>query len=88
MKIKEDFALRQVADIWVVLPFGSETANFNGMLKLNESGVVLWKKLEQGSDRDGLIAALTAEYDVDAAVAGNDVDAFLAHLKNAGCLID
>lgn len=88
MTIKEDFVLRQVADTWVVLPIGSETANFNGMMKLNESAVVLWKTLENGSDRDGLIAALRAEYDVDPALAGADVDNFIERLRNAGCLID
>lgn len=88
MTINENFILRQIAGEWVVLAVNTTVVNFNGMLKLNESGVVLWKKLEQGSDRNGLIAALTAEYDVDATVAGADVDAFLAHLRNAGCLID
>lgn len=86
MRIKSDFALRQVAGTWVVLPFGTEIVNFNGMLKLNESSVLLWKILEQGADRDALIAALTSEYDVDAETAGTDVDAFVEKLRNIGCL--
>lgn len=88
MTINEEFVLRQVADTWVVLPIGSETANFNGMIKLNETAALLWKTLEAGSDRDGLIAALMAEYDVDPALAGTDVDNFLQRIRNAGCLID
>lgn len=86
MKIKSDFALREVAGTWVVLPFGAEIVNFNGMLKLNETSVLLWKALEQGADRNDLIAALTSEYDVDAETAGADVDAFIEKLSNIGCL--
>ena len=88
MRIKEDYVLRQVADVWVVLPLGTTSVNFNGMIKLNETAALLWKTLEAGSDRDGLIAALMAEYDVDPALAGTDVDNFLQRIRNAGCLID
>ena len=62
MKLKKDFVLRQVADTWVVLPVGSATADFNGMMTLNASGALLWKSLEQGSDREGLALALISEY--------------------------
>ena len=88
MKLKENLVLRQVADTWVVLALGDASVNLNGMLKLNESGVFLWKMLEKGCDRSDLIAALTSEYAVDTAVASADVDAFLSHLRNIGCLID
>lgn len=86
MKIKNGFALRQVVDTWVVLPFADEAVNFSGMLTLNETGAVLWKALEQDGDRDALIATLTAEYDVTAQQAGEDVDAFLEKLMAAGCI--
>ena len=86
MKLKENFVLRQVADTWVVLPMAEESVNFNGMLTLNESGALLWRALEQGSDRQGLVDALTAEYAVDAAIALADVDEFLGKLAKAGCL--
>ena len=86
MKLKNDFALRQVADTWVVLPLGSATADFNGMLTLNEAGAILWKALEQGGNREDLADALTSEYIVDRATALLDVDEFLAKLKNAGCV--
>ena len=86
MKLSSEFLLRQLADSWIVLPFGGATVDFNGMLTLNESGAFLWKKLEQGSDREALIRALLAEYDVDSATATADVDAFLEKLSSAGCL--
>ena len=83
--IEEGFCLRQVADTWVVLPLAEQTVNFTGMITLNESGAMLWQQLEQGKDREGLIAALTAEYDVSEEVASADVDAFLNKLNSVGC---
>lgn len=86
MKIKEGFVLRQVADNWVVLPVGQASVNFNGMLSLNESGVLLWRALEQGGDKDSLVEALLAEYNVEREEAAADVDAFLSALTKAGCI--
>ena len=86
MKLKNDFVLREVAGSWVVLPTGEATVDFNGMLSLNDSGALLWKALESGADRQGLIDALLAEYEVTPDVASADVDAFLAKLSSAGCL--
>lgn len=86
MRIRSDFVLRQVADTWIVLAIGTVAADFKGMLTLNESGVLLWKALENGADREGLADALMAEYNVDRTQALADVDEFLKKLKNLGCL--
>ena len=86
MKLKKDFALRQVADTWVVLPLGSATADFNGMLTMNETGALLWKTLEMSDDSKVLVEALTSEYTVAVEQAQNDVEEFLSKLKKVGCL--
>ena len=86
MKLKKDFVLRQIAQAWVVLPLAEETVNFTGMLTLNDSGAMLWQKLEQGADRQALISALTDEYTVTDQEAAADVDAFLEKLSQAGCM--
>ena len=86
MKIKESFVLRQLADTWVVLPLTDKTVDFNGMITLNESGVLLWKALETGADTDALVKALTSEYAVEETVARADVEVFLEKLQKAGCL--
>ena len=86
MKIKGNFVLRQIAGAWVVLPLGFATLDFNGMLTLNESGVLLWRLLERGCEREELVTALLTEYDVMASVAEADVDEFLEKLKKAGSL--
>ncbi|MBE6986958.1 MAG: PqqD family protein [Ruminococcaceae bacterium] len=88
MKLSENFALRQVAGTWVVMPLGDATLDFNGMMTLNDTGAFLWKALEQGSDKEALVAALTAEYAVDAERAATDVAEFITMLANAGCLVE
>ena len=86
MKIKDNFALRQVAGTWVVLPLAAATLNFNGMLTLNESGCMLWNLLKQGSTREALATALTDEYEVTFEQALADVDEYLNKLDKAGCI--
>lgn len=86
MKLNKNYILRQVADVWVVLPIAEATANFNGMLTLNETGALLWKTLEQGGNRETMADVLTAEYIVTREQALADVDEFLEKLANVGCL--
>ena len=86
MKIKENFVLRQIAGAWVVLPLGAATLDFNGMLKLNESGMMLWRFLEQGADKEKMTQALLDAYDVSLDEAARDVEEFLDKLIQAGCL--
>lgn len=86
MKLNENFVLRQVADIWVVLPLGQEALNFNGMLKLNGAGVLLWNRLESGADQEDLVQALLEEYEVSKEQAAADVAAFVEKLSRIGCI--
>lgn len=86
MKLKKDYVLRQVAGAWVVLPLGEAAVNFSGMLKLNDSGVMLWRILEQGGGKDALVDALTGEYNVSRNQAEADVEEFLNVLVQSGCI--
>jgi len=88
MKIKQDFLLREVPGMNVVMPTGENIRSFGGALMLNGCGVVLYKALEKGADRAQLIAALLEKYDVDEATAGADVDATLEDFRQAGILED
>ena len=86
MRIKKDYALRQVADTWVVLPLAEETLNFSGMLTLNDSGAMLWKVAEKKCDVAAFTEALLAEYEVTEEQARADAEEFLNKLVNAGCV--
>lgn len=85
MKIKDGYLLREVAGTPVVVPLSTDTT-FRNMLKLNGTGKFLWEKLLTGAERDELVSALLAEYEVEEARAAADVDAFLATLGELGVL--
>lgn len=85
MKIKEGFLLRQVAGQTVVLPTSGDL-DLNVMITLNDTGAFLWKQLETENDEAGLVAALLAEYDVDADTAQKSVTAFVQKLNDNGFL--
>ena len=86
MKIKNGFTMRKLVDTWVILPYSKATVSFNGMITLNESGVLLWNMLENGCTRENMAEALTKEYEVSFDEALADVDAFIEKLDKAGCI--
>lgn len=79
MKIKEGFVLRQVAGDTVVLPSGD--MEINAMITLNETGAFLWKKLEQETTVDQLVAEVLKVYETDEATAKAAVEGFVEKLR-------
>ena len=88
MKIKSGFLLREVAGESVVIPLGGTTGNFGGMLRLNETGKLLWALLEKGASREELLSAMLAEYEVEKDVAAADIDGFLQKLRQGSMLME
>lgn len=84
MKIRKGFVLREVAGRQVVIATGDAAKNFNGIIKLNESAVMLWKMIEKGADEERLAQKIIETYEVDEATAYNDVSMFVTKLKGAG----
>ena len=82
MKIKNGFVLRNVCDVYMVIAIGPRAVEFNGMIKLNDTGAFLWQQLQQERTREELIAAMLEEYEVDEATAANGVDAFIKTLQS------
>lgn len=86
MKIKSNYILRQISDSWIAMKIGDDVADMEGVLSLNNAGVVLWKCLENGCDMDQLVQALTSEYDVAVAQATEDVREFVEKLRQLDCI--
>jgi len=85
MKLKDGFLLRTVEGQTVVLPTGDEL-DLNMMITLNDTGKFLWERLESETDEAALVAALLAEYDVDAETARKSVADFVQKLNDNGFL--
>lgn len=81
MRIKSGFVLRDICDSFVVVAAGALAEEFNGMIKLNETGAFLWKQLQEERTKEQLVAALLVEYDVDEETATRGVNDFTEHLR-------
>ena len=86
MKIKSNFAIRNISGSWVALPLGDAVVDFTGMITLNESGVMLWRMLEGGCTKEEMTEALINEYEVTYEEALSDINAFVKKLDEIGCI--
>ena len=84
MTTKSGYVLKKVADTHIVVPVGN--LDFNGVISLNETGVLIWNALEKGAEEKDLVAAILAEYNVKEEIAAADVKRFLAKMKEADLL--
>jgi hypothetical protein len=88
MKINENFLLRDIAGQKVVLPVGEAAEKFNGMIRLNDTGIYLWTLLEQDTDEDALLSAMLRDYEIDEETARADIHRFVETLRKAGILVE
>ena len=86
MKIKDGFMLRKVGGQNVVVAVGKASRDFNGIIRLNDTGRFLWEKLANDMTEEQLAAALLAEYDIDEEGARPDISEFIAKLRKAELL--
>ena len=86
MKIKDDFYMKEVAGLNVVVATGDTAENMNSMINLNETATFLWRQLENDTTKEELIKKLTQDYDVDYKRASKSVDNFIAKLDEIGCI--
>ena len=61
---------------------GETSKNFHGMIRLNETGAFLWKKMaEKDCSEEELVDMLLEEYDIDRETAAKDVHKMIESLK-------
>ena len=81
MKIKSGFAKREIAGSNIVVPVGSASSEFNGMITLNESGSFFWDCFCNDITIDEAVKLVTDEYEIDDATARRDIEKFVNMLK-------
>lgn len=87
MKIKDGFIIRKIGGKNVVVAVGKRSLEFNGIIRLNETGKFLWEQLKNDITEEQLTAALLDEFEIDDVSAKNDVAAFIAKLREADLLV-
>ncbi len=85
-RVKEGFIIRKIGEYVMAVPVGAQTSEMHGMIALSESGELLWNALEKGATIEELTEILTKNYEVEVAVATEDVKIFIDSLKEQGAL--
>lgn len=87
MQIKKDFTIQKVGNSYIAVAVGETSKTFHGMVRLNETGTFLWKKMSEGDVTvDELVDALLSEYEVDRETAAHDVEQLVAQFRESGIL--
>lgn len=84
MKIKEGFAYREIMGQAVVVPVAQQSVDFNGMLKLNETGALIWKAVEDGKSTDEIVQMFVEKFEVTNEKANEDIEKFMNYMKDKG----
>ncbi len=87
MKTKSGFILRALGDNYIIVPVGPEAQRCNGIIKINETGKLIWEMLEKTATREELVTAMTEHFEIDRVTAEKDVDIFVEKAARAN-LID
>ena len=86
MRVEKEFVLREIAGDYIIIPTGSTVLEFNGLITVNEVGVTLWKMLQEEVTMEQMVSGILEEYDVEEAVAREDIQEFLNTLEKGGIL--
>ena len=80
------FIKRKLGGQYVIVAVGEASKRFHGMISVNESGSLLWDRLEKECSLDDLVSAVTDTYEIDADTARADVLEFLTNLKEVSAV--
>ena len=87
MKIKDGFVLQELIDEYIVVPIGDEADRIHGVIRLNETGALLWNLLTQDDQtEDELVDAMIDKYSISQDMAKADVTDFINLIREYGCI--
>ena len=86
MNIRKQLVKRNIAGDVILVPVGDASLEIKGLLTLNETGAEVFRRLQEGTDREALLAALAAEYDVPRPELEADVDELLDRFRELAIL--
>lgn len=85
MQVKSGFKLNEVCGQTFLVPMGESNIDFSKLIALNESSLLLWKRMSEGEFTiDDLVKTLLDEYEVDEATARKDVETIVEQFKSEG----
>ena len=88
MKIKDGFVVRDIMGQCVVVATGEASQDFSGMIKLNDTGKVIWEGVASGKSEDEIVDFIVSKYDVEKDRAKTSVKKFIDEMKDRGFILD
>lgn len=87
MKLKYKFVVRKVNDRAVAVAVGEDSANFNGMVKLNPTGEFVFNILNSGDvSMKEIVEKIVEKYEVDEKTATEAVEIYIESLRKSGLI--
>lgn len=82
MKLKYKFIVREIDGTHVAVAVGKDNEKFNGMIKLNKSGAVIFNLLNEADvELSDIINGLTSVYDISEEKAEETAKNFIEQFK-------
>ncbi len=91
MKIKQGYILKENilgdnSNVGIVVPLNQSIGSLNGYIQLNETGIFIWKMLENGAQVDDIVSSILKEYNAPCEVVKKDVLSVISKLKEIGAI--
>jgi len=84
MKNREDFVIRDIDGISLLIPLGSRVPAVSGFVLLNETGRFVWELMAKGQCENDIAFGLAENFDVSLVRAREDVKAFMGEFMSSG----
>lgn len=81
MKLKYNFAVREIAEDFVLVPLGTAALKLSGMITTNAVGAFLWEQLMYETTVETMVKRLVEEFEIDDVTAAKDVQEFVSRLQ-------
>ena len=72
-----EYIMREIAGEYILVPTGAELENFNGLAAVNETGVFLWKLLNEKKTFSEIVECFQKEFELTREESWNDVSEFM-----------
>jgi len=89
MKKKSGFEIRKVGEENIIIATGIKNIDFNQIISMNKSAVLLWKEIEDNEfDSYTLANILVSHYNIDMETATSDAEDLIHQWLQAGIISD
>ncbi len=86
MKLSSSFITHNYKDEQLMVAVGSKAKDFHGIVRSNPTAAFIIDLLKTETTLDGIVGAMTEEYDVDEATARRDALAVIEKLRSIGAI--